>query len=80
MEIWVLLIPLVVGFGFGYLCSVLTRRKTSENFVGTLRVDRSDPNEAPYLFLELDRGGMSKIYQNKIALFKVDLNSYLTRN
>lgn len=77
MEPWILAIPMVVGFGLGYLCSVLTRRKKP---VGTLRVDRSDPDEAPYLFLELEQDGMTKIHQNKTVLFEVDLNSYLTRN
>ena len=77
MEFWMLVIPLVTGFGLGYLCSALARRKKP---VGTLRVDRSDPDDAPYLFLELEQDGMTKIHQNKTALFKVDLNSYLTRN
>lgn len=78
MEIWFwgiggLVLGLLLGFG---LSAVIKRKKP----VGTLRVDRSDPDEAPYLFLELEQDGMTKIHQNKTVLFKVDLNSYLTRN
>lgn len=42
-----LVIGIVVGFIVGCL---LSREKT----VGTIQVDRSQPNEPPYLFLELD--------------------------
>ena len=76
MELWTLLIPLTVGFGLGYLCSILTRRTKA---VGTLRVDRSDPDEASYLFLELEKDGMNEIHKAKAVKFKVDLNGYLAR-
>ena len=78
MELWFwgiggLVLGLLLGFG---LSAVIKRKKP----VGTLRVDRSDPEEAPYLFLELERDGMDKIHKAKAVVFKVDLSSYLARN
>lgn len=78
MEIWFwgiggLVLGLLLGFG---LSSVIKREKP----VGTLRTDRSDPEEAPYLFLELEQNGMHTIYHAKTVVFKVDLSSYPTRN
>ncbi len=78
MEIWFwgiggLVLGLLLGFG---LSAVIKREKP----VGTLRVDRSDPEEAPYLFLELEQDGMDKIHKAKTVVFKVDLRSYLARN
>ena len=43
-------------------------------------MDRSDPDEAPYLFLELGRDGMREIEKGGIVSFKVDLKNYDTRN
>ena len=83
MELWMLCFFWVTGgglagfiFGFGLKALLVKRKKP----IGTLRLDRSDPNEAPYLFLELERGGMDRIYSDKTVIFKVDLNSYLPRN
>lgn len=79
MELWMWIAGgFLTGFIFGFgLKALLVKRKKP---IGTLRLDRSDPNEAPYLFLELERGGMDRIYSDKTVIFKVDLNSYLPRN
>ena len=77
MELWIwLIIGLLVGFVCGYGISVHLRAKT---FAGTLREDRSDPTEAPYLFLELEPGGMEKIHQHKTVTFQVKIEDYLPR-
>lgn len=77
MVFWVwLIVPLVIGFGLGYWLSALDRKN---KYVGTLRVDRSDPTEAPYLFLELEPDGMAKIHKQKSVVFKVNLENYLPR-
>lgn len=68
---------LLVGFGIGWAISQLQNQK---NAAGVLREDRSDPTEAPYLFLELEPDGMTKIHKSKTVVFKVDLNGYLPRN
>ena len=78
MEPWVwMIIGLLVGFVCGYGISVHLRAKT---FVGTLRMDRSDPTEAPYLFLELDPDGMRKINRFKTVVLRVKLENYIPRN
>ena len=77
MEIWMWLAGgIFVGFISSYGLSAIAKRKKT---VGTLRMDCSDPDEAPYLFLELEQDGMSKIHKNKTVCLKVDLNGYLTR-
>ena len=78
MEPWVwMIIGLLVGFVCGYGISVRLRAKT---FAGTLRMDRSDPTEAPYLFLELDPDGMKKINRFRTVMLRVKLENYIPRN
>lgn len=48
--------------------------------VGTLRVDHSDPDSGPYLFLEIDSGKSHLIRQNQSILLDVDLNGYISRD
>lgn len=78
MEPWVwMIIGLLIGFVCGYGISVHLRAKT---FAGTLRMDQSDPTEAPYLFLELDPDGMRKINRFKTVVLRVKLENYIPRN
>lgn len=77
MVFWMwLIIGIVSGFAAGYGLSVFLRSRT---FAGTLREDHSDPTEAPYLFLELEHGGMEKIHKYKAVTFKVKIEDYLPR-
>lgn len=69
-------VGLLVGIIFGWVICIVRLGKKS---AGTLQMDSSDPSEAPYLFLELERGGMDAIYRNKIVIFRVDLNGYMPR-
>lgn len=78
MKLWTIyVLSWLIGFLLGVCLTKITNRKRS---IGTLRMDRSDPDEAPYLFLELDRGGMREIEKGKTVSFKVDLKSYDARN
>lgn len=45
--------------------------------VGTIRVDHSDPDSGPYLFLEVNHGGMETIRKKRYVLFEVNLKSYI---
>ena len=54
-----LMIGLLIGIMVGVLLSRFIFR---EKPVGSLRVDESDPDSGPYLFLELDRSGADAIY------------------
>jgi hypothetical protein len=46
--------------------------------VGTLRIDNSDPEDGPYLFLELSTDP-KVLMKEKEVLLKVDTKSYLTQ-
>lgn len=47
-------------------------------YVGTLRIDRSDPNEPPYMFLELDKG-VGDISRKKNVILKVSNENYISQ-
>lgn len=77
MVSWLWIVPsFIVGFAVGFLVCAEIRRN---NCAGTLREDRSDPTEAPYLFLELEPGGLEKIHCNSEVTFRVKLENYLPR-
>lgn len=42
--------------------------------IGTLRVDNSDPDSQPYLFLEIDRGKAHILQKDKVVSLRVDLS------
>ena len=68
MECWMwLVVCLMIGIVVG--CS-LSYVKYHKKPVGTLKVDRSDPTEAPYLFLEMEPGGMDEINKSTSVLFE----------
>ena len=46
--------------------------------IGSLRVDQSDPDSEPYLFLELDPGGMSDIYKKQSVRLRVKIKNYIS--
>ena len=75
-SILLLLSGALIGFLIGRLITIFLNRK---KMVGTLRMDHSDPTEEPYLFLEMNPGGMAVINREKIVFFRVDLNEYLPR-
>lgn len=71
-----LLIGILVGAIALYfpLRSVINRHRP----IGNLRVDRSDPTDAPYLFLELDAGtDVNTIIRSKYATFRVKVKNFL---
>lgn len=46
--------------------------------IGNLRVDRSDPSDSPYLFLELDPGtDVNRIIRSKYVTFRVKLEDFI---
>lgn len=42
--------------------------------IGTLKVDRSDPDDGPYLFLEIDSGKAPLIEERKRITLRVDIS------
>ena len=69
--IMVLLIGIVVGL-------ILSRFIFKEKPVGSLRVDQSDPDSGPYLFLELSYEGVDAIYKKKYVVLKVNIKDYIS--
>lgn len=63
----------IVGFLIGGVLSLTLYKR---HCAGTLRIDTSDPNESPYLFLELAEP-IEIIASKHDVSFRVDLESYL---
>lgn len=66
-----LLAGLLIGIG-------VSRFIFREKPIGSLRVDDSDPDSGPYLFLELNRDGTEEIYKKKHICLKVELKNYIS--
>ena len=77
MELWMwLVIGWLGGTVIGYVLSrIIARQHDKKLCVGTLRVDRSDPDEAPYLFLELEKP-VGYIMGRTYVILKVNLKNY----
>ena len=69
------LIWLLVGILIGLLVS---RFIFKDKPIGSLRVDQSDPDSEPYLFLELDRSGADAIYKQRYVRLRVELKNYIS--
>lgn len=69
MEWLILFVGMLIG-------SVVTAYAFSKKFIGTLRVDQSDPTDAPYLFLEIEKG-VGDISRKKYVLLRVNTESYI---
>ena len=70
-----LMIGLLIGIMVGVLLSRFIFR---EKPVGSLRVDESDPDSGPYLFLELSHKGADAIYKKKYVVLKVNIKDYIS--
>ena len=69
------LIWLLVGILIGLLVS---RFIFKDKPIGSLRVDQSDQDSEPYLFLELDQGGMNDIYKKQFVRLRVKIKNYIS--
>jgi hypothetical protein len=68
---------LFVIFGIGILVGIVcTTVATRTKSVGSLRVDTSDSDDGPYLFLELSKD-IREIYRKKYVTFKVSLKNFI---
>lgn len=62
-----------VGIVIGAILHILISRIKS---VGALRIDNSDPDDGPYLFLELSKD-IGFIKRKRYVVLKVNLKSYI---
>lgn len=72
---WLAILLFFIGMIVG---CVLTRFIFCKRSIGTLRIDTSDPNDGPYLFMELTKSMESFMYRKWVVL-KLSLESYLPR-
>lgn len=60
--------------------SIITQIFLSAKRAGTLRIDRSDPDDSPYLFLELEKDcNVEVIAKRKYVKFEVKDESYISQ-
>ncbi len=67
MEILFLVVGAIVGI---FITMIFLRKEP----IGTLRVDYSDPDSRPYLFLEIPQKNAHLIETKKAVTFKIDLS------
>lgn len=67
MELLFLLVGMLIG-------AVVAMKLLVKKPIGTLKVDSSDPDSAPYLFLEIDNGKAYKLRKDKHVMLRVDLS------
>jgi|GEM_PF-3765681 len=74
---------LIVGIIFliiGQITGYLRGLKDGKEIFGTLRMDHSDIEEPPYLFLELKGHTVDDISRQKFVTFAVEQKDFLPRN
>lgn len=68
-------ICLIVGILIGLS---LSRFIFKDKPIGSLRVDSSDPDSGPYLFLEVNPGRMDNIYKKQYVRLRVKIKNYIS--
>lgn len=67
----------IIGILIGWILADHILSRT----VGTIRVDHSDPDEPPYLFLEIrDHISMIRLLHSKRVTLDVELKDYISRD
>lgn len=67
------IIMFATGVLIGCIITVIVSRIKA---IGSLRVDNSDPDDNPYLFLELSKD-MDAIYSKKYVTLKVNIKNFI---
>ena len=76
MELVYMLIGLVLGITLNSICFYIYLRRQR---AGKLRIDRSDPSENPYLFLEATIS-VSDISHKKCVILQVSNENFISQN
>lgn len=85
MQYLVMCIAISIAVGIGFIAGLFTTmgrmRKAIENqSVGHLRIDRSEPDEPPRPFLELQGSTIESISKKEYIMLKVVNENYLSRH
>lgn len=70
-----ILIAVLSGMLIGLILKTFIFR---EKNVGSLKVDQSDQDSGPYLFLELNHGGMDAIHRKHYVRLRVEWKDYIS--
>lgn len=76
MELTCMLVGLVLGIALNSICFYIYVRRQK---AGKLRIDRSDPSENPYLFLEASMS-VGEISRKKYVIFQVSNENFISQN
>lgn len=68
------MVELLILLGGILIGAALTKALLVKESLGTLRVDNSDPDSSPYLFLEIDNGKAYHLQKDKQVTLRVDLS------
>ena len=71
-----LIIMFSIGLATGFIFAEI--RSRSKPIAGVLRFDNSDPEDGPYLFLELSTSP-DKIEESSKVIFKVSRKNYISQ-
>mgnify|MGYP004476617513 FL=1 len=75
----ILVLLTAIPFLFGILIGIFAVKVIfQEKPIGSLRVDESDPDSGPYLFLELDPNNADAIYKQRYVRLRVELRNYIS--
>lgn len=76
----ILVVGVIVGIIIGVFIGIdRMRRAVEERSVGNLRIDRSEPDEKPKAFWEVN-GSIESIARKKFVILKVVDENYLSRD
>lgn len=73
MSATIIIIECIISAVIGFVIGIKYHHKP----VGTLRVDQSDPDDNPYLFLELSEDP-KKLPNQKYIILKVNIENYIS--
>lgn len=76
MELACMIIGLFLGITLNSICFYIYIRRQK---AGKLRIDRSDPSENPYLFLEATIS-VGEISRKKYVVFQVSNENFISQN
>lgn len=76
MELVYMIIGLTLGIVLNSICFYIYVRRQK---AGKLRIDRSDPSENPYLFLEATIS-VGEISRKKYVVFQVSNENFISQN
>ena len=73
--VWLMIIIFLIGVSFGCTIDRIMKRQKP---IGNLRIDKSDPEDGPYFFLELEERPYV-VEKSKYVTLKVVAENYISQ-